>query len=342
MLKFMSNKENLHKISFILPIYNVEIFLRKCLDSIVNQTIKNWEAILIDDGSTDSSPNICIQYTARDSRFKYVRKENNGQGSARNLGMRLAQGEYICFIDPDDWINKETTKELLSLMESSNADFINFGLQFITENDVIIRTFNKYKKKEMKGREIFECAMLDKEIYTSPCNKIYNKSFLIQNNIIFPEIRAYEDVLFSRKLSFFAQKCIFTNNIYYNALVRNGSTSRNININNFKIATELIELERTFITSIDSKSSNMILFNEHIQKFTAYLIFQAAFRIKSNEQFKSCIKILKTAGIYNYSYKYLFSNRLTIFNKIIIYISRKQLLLRLTVRVSSFFRFKPY
>ena len=94
-------------ISIIVPIYNVEKYLRQCLDSIMNQTYQNFECLLINDGSPDNSANICREYVDKDSRFKYFEKENGGVSSARNLGIEYSKGEYITFIDSDDWVDSD-------------------------------------------------------------------------------------------------------------------------------------------------------------------------------------------------------------------------------------------
>lgn len=95
------------KISIIVPVYNVEKYLRKCIDSILNQTFKDFELILIDDGSTDESGKICDEYNLKDNRIKVIHKENGGLSSARNAGLDIAQGEYIGFVDSDDWIESD-------------------------------------------------------------------------------------------------------------------------------------------------------------------------------------------------------------------------------------------
>ena len=100
------------KISIIIPIYKVEKYIRECLDSILNQTFTDWEALLIDDGSPDNSGVICDEYAAKDNRFKVFHKENGGVSSARNLGLEKATGEWVTFIDADDWIEKEAVYQL--------------------------------------------------------------------------------------------------------------------------------------------------------------------------------------------------------------------------------------
>ena len=103
-------------ISIIVPIYNVENYLRQCLDSIMGQTYKNFECLLINDGSPDHSADICREYVSKDSRFRYFEKENGGVSSARNLGIEYSKGEYITFIDSDDWVDSDYLEALYTTL----------------------------------------------------------------------------------------------------------------------------------------------------------------------------------------------------------------------------------
>lgn len=109
-------------ISVIVPIYNVENYLRMCLDSIQNQTYKNFECLLINDGSPDNSAEICREYVAKDSRFRYFEKENGGVSSARNLGIERSEGVYITFVDSDDWVEPDYLEVLYSIIVQEKAD----------------------------------------------------------------------------------------------------------------------------------------------------------------------------------------------------------------------------
>ena len=109
-------------ISIIVPIYNVEKYLRQCLDSIMNQTYRNFECLLINDGSSDNSEDICREYVSKDSRFRYFEKENGGVSSARNLGIEHSKGEYITFIDSDDWVDSDYLEVLYNSLVDERAD----------------------------------------------------------------------------------------------------------------------------------------------------------------------------------------------------------------------------
>ena len=111
-------------VSVIIPVYDVEPYLRRCLDSVVNQTYKNLEIILVDDGSTDSSPEICDEYAGADSRIIVIHKENGGQAEARNKGIEAATGEYITFVDADDYISSSYVNDLYKSMIIERCDII--------------------------------------------------------------------------------------------------------------------------------------------------------------------------------------------------------------------------
>ena len=111
-------------VSIIVPVYNAEKYLKRCLESIINQTYKNIEVILVDDGSVDKSPEICDEYKELDNRVKVIHKENGGASSARNIGLDAVNGEFVCFVDSDDWIEKNMIEVLLKKLKESNVDIV--------------------------------------------------------------------------------------------------------------------------------------------------------------------------------------------------------------------------
>jgi len=166
------------RISIIIPVYNVAPYLRECLDSIQEQTFKDFEAILIDDGSTDSSGQICDWYAKHYKRFKVIHKENGGVSSARNMGLDIAQGECIGFIDPDDFISPDFYELLLCKLESSGADISISGIKFIDQHGNPMQ-FPKFFQTPI--RERFEGSGITKayikgEIVPGLLDKLYKKS----------------------------------------------------------------------------------------------------------------------------------------------------------------------
>ena len=126
--------------SIIIPLYNSEKSLKKCLKTIQDQAFEDFEVILVDDGSTDRSYSICQEYTKQDVRFKTIRQENQGPSAARNEGLRKAAGDYICFIDSDDYISSDYLEELSSLLKGSKADAVFFGYNKVDQNDNVLET----------------------------------------------------------------------------------------------------------------------------------------------------------------------------------------------------------
>jgi glycosyltransferase involved in cell wall biosynthesis len=129
------------KISIIVPLYNTERYLQRCFDSLVNQTLKEIEIILVNDGSTDNSSKICDEYAKRDRRIKVIHKENGGVSSARNTGMELASGEFLAFVDSDDYVTKEYIGRMLEYYKIyPDADIVIFGQARVIGNKTTIHT----------------------------------------------------------------------------------------------------------------------------------------------------------------------------------------------------------
>ena len=182
-------------ISIIVPVYCVEKFLRQCLNSILNQTYTDIEIILIDDGSPDSSGNICDEYALKDSRVKVFHTENRGVAEARNYGIKKAKGEYIGLVDSDDWIEPEMYATMLQAIEDNNADMSICG--YVIESEASqkedIPEPGVYTKSEVLERLLAE--KINKMIW----NKLYKKE--IFNKVSFPSGKNYEDILTSFRIT---------------------------------------------------------------------------------------------------------------------------------------------
>lgn len=134
----MSRNDSL--ISIIVPVYNVEQYLSRCVDSLVNQTYHNIEIILVDDGSPDRSGEICDEYAKKDKRVKVIHQSNGGLSDARNTALDIAKGDYLMFVDSDDWIEKKTCEILNRLASDYKADTVIFGLNFVFDSGKVIRS----------------------------------------------------------------------------------------------------------------------------------------------------------------------------------------------------------
>jgi glycosyltransferase involved in cell wall biosynthesis len=328
--------------SIVVPVYNVENYIYKCLDSIARQTIYDIEVILIDDGSTDSSLLICESFCSKDSRFHVFSKKNEGQGIARNLGMTYANGEYISFIDSDDWIEPNLFEVALELLEGSSADFINFGVDFINLDDIQVKKFANYKYNKLDGSTIFHHSLVDDQILSVVWNKVFRRKVIFSNQIAFPDIRAIEDIYFSRAISKFSSSIVFTNQILYHALVRPNSSSRLMNIQSFIDAELLLNLEYKNFFNEFSNVNDLSFFGAHVLKFYTYLQIQSAFRVQNYSEYINCYNFVNNSLLYKSFLKINSLKKLRLKNKILILMCRFPFLLRISAKFLRPFGVIPY
>lgn len=204
-------------ISVIVPVYNVERYLRGCLDSLLGQTYRELEVILVDDGATDSSGAICDEYARGDERIRVIHKENGGLSSARNAGLSVARGEYIAFVDSDDTVESDAYELMLSCM--TGVDIVLCGTRVVREGE-------RHKKRADTRRRTLSREELWEEIFVkldnSVGNKLYRKSVL--EGITFPEGLVHgEDLLFNLRVLQHARAGVFLFAKKYNYYKREGS-----------------------------------------------------------------------------------------------------------------------
>lgn len=203
-------------VSVIIPIYKVEKFLRICLESVINQTYKNLEIILVDDGSPDNCGEICDEYASKDSRIKVIHKENGGLSDARNAGIEVATGEYITFVDSDDFLFLNMVEILYQLCKKNRAEFSMCQCVHCTEKD---EKFMMEKSEIQEKIEIFEekekmkAYMVSKKIDTVVWKKMYAKRLF--DNIRFPKGKLHEDTFVMHLLIESANKVVITNEYGY-------------------------------------------------------------------------------------------------------------------------------
>lgn len=203
------------KISLIMPVYNVEKYLRKSIESVLNQTFKDFELIIINDGSTDSSRKICEEYAKNDNRIKLINIENAGLANARNKGIDIAKGDYIGFIDSDDFIESNMYEELYADCINNNSDISIIGVKYVDEDN---KCFNEYIPEKADIIEIMKKAYA--------WNKLYKRNLFIDNKLYFASKKYYEDVELIPKLFVKANKVSCIKISRYNYLKRNGSITQ--------------------------------------------------------------------------------------------------------------------
>ena len=221
------------KVSVIIPVYNVEKYLRECLDSVVGQILKDIEIICVDDGSTDGSPGILREYAQADPRIIVITRENRGQSAARNSGLDAAGGEYVTFLDSDDFYVENTLAELFALAGSEKVDMIEFNAFPLFENKELEMRFRDWKtyyvRKHTIDRPVSGLAAMNiltrnSEYRPSVCFRIYRRGFLEENHLRFYEGIIHEDELFTFQCFLLAKHYIKISQQYYGRRVRENST----------------------------------------------------------------------------------------------------------------------
>ena len=304
------------EISIIVPVYNVEKYLPRCVDSILNQTFTNFELILVDDGSTDRSGIICDQYKKRDNRIKVIHKINEGVSKARNIGISEAKGRYIEFIDSDDWIERSLLEDTLKQIRIDNSDIIFFGILYEDEDDNLIKE-KKYVRDEVIEKEKSKLAieLYNKDLFGYTWCKLFKNRIIKDNNILFNNDISYcEDEEFTCRYFKYVKKISICSNTYYHYI--HYSRER-------KSLTESVNSKDIIMRDLVYKSwIDMLNFNDNEEK--DYLLNRAYNNLRflycnivwsniSQECKNNEIDILLQTNFYNYlknngqtfKYKYL-------------------------------------
>lgn len=258
------------KISVIVPVYNVEEYIEECLESIINQTLEDIEIIIVNDGTEDNSMKKIEKFLS-DERIIVINKENGGLSSARNCGLEIAKGEYIAFIDSDDFIDKMMLEKMYSSSEKADIVFSNI----IEYNDIIKeKNFRKnyfpLENKIRKGEFFFNYS--DVVVW----NKIYKNNFLKKFNIKFDEKIIHEDIIFTFKTMFLADKVKWVNEyFYFYRINRSGSIMSSLkkekSLKSHKEILKQIEEFETFVKKENFERMRIFLYNEYYKTYICHL-----------------------------------------------------------------------
>ena len=229
-------EKSMAKVSVIIPMYKVEEYLRECLDSVANKTLKDIEVLCIDDGSPDRSAEIAAEYVKKYSNFKLIRKENGGLSDTRNVGIEAASGEYIYFLDSDDYIDSQMLEKLYDNAWEGNLDVVYFNTNLLFESDEIrqknMNLLEYYSRSNSysgvcTGQAMFVRMLGDWKFLPSVCLQLFRREFLINNNLRFYVGIVHEDVLFSFKCAMLAQRTDYVPDKFYFRRMRDESIMTN-------------------------------------------------------------------------------------------------------------------
>lgn len=230
------------KISIIIPLFNAEKTLERCINSVLAQSFDDFEMFLINDGSTDGSEDICLKFADKDKRIKYIKKENGGAASARNLGITKAKGDYLCFVDCDDYIDSDMLSFMYGNVKKTDADIVICGYYMENGNSVAKFCANDgiVSGNDINSRIV---ELKSKNLIDSPWSKLYKREFVLKSGIKMPENEIFEDTDFNLRLLKFKPKIAIYGRCFYHYVLFMGSTTRRYNpdkLNTIKKRAELL------------------------------------------------------------------------------------------------------
>ena len=257
------------KISAIVPMYKVEKFLDRCLKSIQKQTFEDFEVLMINDGSPDGSPQIAAKYEEADKRFRLYNKKNGGLSDARNYGIEKAAGEYLVFIDSDDYITEDYLDVLYHECVDNDADMSYCRYKYVLfDTGIMFPVFISAAKEVMKTRDALNILIRDTYLQSFAWNKMYKRSLFIDNNIRYPDMY-FEDIATSGRVLYHANKIAITDKYLYYDVKRFGSIMSTMNAK-----------------QINDYMRSVLIVRNHVQEAGLYQDYRSSVRRMSR---KMCI-----------------------------------------------------
>lgn len=301
------NKVRQPQLSIIVPVYNVMRFLRECLDSIASQTFADWEAILVDDGSTDGSGAVCDEYAARDPRFRVIHKANGGQSSARNMALDVARGEYIGFVDSDDFIKPEMYAVLVGNACKYNADIaVGSYIWHYTDHDEPAEAVSELIVADRdRAMAIFAASEVDCD---AVWNKIYRREVF---NVRFPEGKIFEDTRILGSVFRNARTVVYDpGNLYYYR-VRKGSTMTSLDL---QLYLDIAEAKLEKFSNFKDLKPEMVALGR--SQWLRSLINNARYAIREWPDAPDTQEFINTMSHYMRDFTYADARRLKLKNRV--------------------------
>lgn len=301
------------KFSVVVPVYNVANYLKYCIESIINQTYKNLEIILVDDGSTDKSSEICDFFKEKDNRIKVINKKNGGASSARNVGIENSTGDYLIFIDGDDyWDDNTALDQVYKNLIKSKVDVLMFGFKKYYESNKVIE----------KSKYIFDIDMIDINskkntinylvknnlLISSPCNKVIKINLFDENNLKFKEGIIAEDIDWNLRLAINAGSFGVLNNAFYIYRQRECSITHSKTLKHIEDLLENLE----FCINILNEDNSKVDFIDEYMSYVAYQYMTILVSIKQISE-KVPEEIMKKIKDFRYLLKFNLNYRVNIF-----------------------------
>ncbi len=265
-------------ISIIVPIYNVSQWLERCLDSIKNQSLKNYEVLMIDDGSTDDSYFLAEKY-CDDSRFKLYKQANAGQGAARNLGLKYANGDYIVFVDSDDWIHEDYLKTMYQTIMENDADIVVCGAERVWSTGV-------HRTNQISNRESYvvsDKGTFLKRVSYVVWDKMYRRKLL--DGLSFPAHMKYEDYVFTPQAVAKAQKIVCISDVLYYYFWRSDST-----VNEIQYNRDILKAQRILENTSFSHEYRAVLTSYFVRNIMGTLLWKMLYDLKNRKEIKEIME----------------------------------------------------
>lgn len=284
-------------ISIIIPVFNSEKQIYMMLDCIKNQKEKDFEVLLIDDGSIDNSGKICDDFAKKDSRFRVIHKSNQGVSAARNQGMKEAKGEYIVFLDSDDQIPENYLYELLKTQKITKADIVLCDVAIISDSEEVNRF--TYGNKVLNNKEALNLLLSRKNINSGPCAKLFCKHVLKEEE--FPNLKVYEDILFVRNTFIKAKNLAFTNKTEYKYIQNdNGAMSKTDKIPSLDIIKATDDIAKFLCKHEELNASCFYVTLSHLMQYVQKI------RITTNDNEKNEFNYEARKIFWKYKFRILF------------------------------------
>lgn len=285
---------NENKVSIIVAIYNSDKFLRKGLDSLINQTWSNIEVIMMDDGSTDNSGKICDEYSRIDYRFTVVHKQNTGVCDSRNIGLELASGDYVCFMDGDDWFSNDFVEYMMYLINKTNANMV--------LSDKLFTSFDNkqssYDKVEIWNSEKTISSIIYPYMWLGPWNKLYSMKVIRDHNVKFPEHSFGETLHFASTVAYYSNYIGVGHRKVYNYRLDNiDSETTKFNVETRLLSIDNITKLENCIFATNTRIHNAIKWHLHTCYFVLLVNIIGCNEISEyGDYYKASINYLRKHG----------------------------------------------